>query len=164
MKRVLSESTWIAVALVGATVLAPAIAHAAAIGLPGQVCCVKGTWAGTITQRASPTCPDPTVNEPFTFVLTQDAACTKNVTGRVTTAQGALMNFVGTVAKTQPRCCHLEGTLTTPSDPAERVTVVIDFCPMGQNIVANGTAHSVSGPSGKQRVCDETLKMHTKGR
>ena len=158
MKRVLSETVWTAFALISTALLLPALAHAEAAAAPGatalagRVCCVKGTWAGTITQSLSRTCPEPTINEKFTFVLTQGAACTRDVTGQVTTAKGQLMNFVGAASKpAQKNCCHLEGTLTKPADLTEHVSIAADFCTTGETTVATGTAHSVSGEPGRQK-------------
>lgn len=126
---------------------------------PTGPCCIGGKWSGKITQTLSPTCPEPSVGEVFTFVITQDKSCSPTVTGKVTTADGGIKNFTGTVKPLLNRCCQLEGSFTTPGDPTEKDAATIDFCTVNGVLSAKGKATSTSGTPPKQRVCQGSVTM-----
>jgi hypothetical protein len=149
------------------------LAAAFALAVPGASygesanCCIDGTWQGTISQTLSKSCPEPAVTEAFTFVIVQGGRCGQNVTGTVTThPEGHIMKFKGTAKPSTKKCCTLEGTVTSTSDPTDVSTISVEICSQktfgpasSTALEGTGTAHSVSGTAPNQRACEGTLHM-----
>ncbi len=114
-------------------------------------CCIAGKYNGVHKDIASKTCPKPDTGK-FIMEIFQDQKCGSNIKGTVTSSDGTVNNFVGTVVAGKGECCNIQVSWKKPD---EVTTVKGTLCKKDKIWSGKGTYTTKHGTT----VCNGTWEM-----
>lgn len=107
--------------LLGLTVLVSVALLATAITskdlkISKKLCCIAGNYQGSYQDTASLTCTSPNKGT-FTMVLNQESKCGQKIWGTITSEDGTVQKFSGTVSSAANGCCKIQLKVFMPMKP-----------------------------------------------
>jgi hypothetical protein len=130
--------TLVAVALTGYTLFAQNLK------VMKRGCCIAGTYAGYHEDIASSTCTSPEKGK-FKMVIKQAKGCGGQIWGTITSPDGNVQKFKGTVEAASKGCCRIKGVIVEERRIISRFVMRKPVRPVVQRTLFEGLICKVKG-------------------